>query len=1482
MGLTVTAPSAVLRTVLGTPFRVAGAVAERFTPDQLGGRRIWRAADRVHIGVPAVARERNSAFVADLEDQLSRHRAVGWVAVNGPLHTVVVGCDEQAPVDELVGIVESVERAHELAGADVSTHPGIDGAVSRAATALAADLVGISFAGVGRLLRATPLPVELTAAVSFLDTQPVLRGTVQRVLGRERAEVALAFANAAAHAISGSPTGLAVDAVQRGLQLAEARSRRACWSAAEPALTGTRAAAVAEPVTPERPQPLPPGPVERHSSQVGKLAVTGLAATTLLARSPRRGAGVAVSTIPRAAWSGREGFAATLGRLLSDRGVVVLDRDALRRLDRVDTVLVDADAVTTGQQVLGDLIPVGGGDPAELTTHAYRLFDGNADNDEFVLAPLERLDLRRRAGVRAEARLRRAGAAQVLGLARGRALRAVVGVFAEQAESADALAAAARRAGLSLAVARSPGAPAAAGADVADRVLPGGRRLVGSVRALQADGAVVLLVSRQSRALAAADVGVGVDAPDGRPPWGAHLLVGRDLDAAARVVAASGVARAVSHRGVQLARGGTVLGAAMAAGGRAPRLSRRSLLAVTAASAASLGQGVWAATEVGRRPVSPPVSRTPWHAMPADVVLRRLDVSTEAGLDPGEVRRRSRDEQTRSERLSIVRAFMGELANPLTPILAGGAALSAAIGAVTDATIVVGVSALSALVGAVQRVATDRAVGGLLDQSAVTARVLRAGAEHRLRADELVAGDVLLLDADDVVPADCRLVDARAMEVDESSLTGESLPVRKSVAPVIAGSVADRHCMLYEGTTVVTGHGRAVVVATGSATEVGRSLAAARGAAPVAGVEARLAKITRTTLPIALGSAAGVVAAGLVRGRPARDTLGAGVGLAVASVPEGLPFLVSAAQLAAARRLSTQGALVRNPRSIEALGRVDVLCFDKTGTLTEGRLELAAVSGGVEAKPLTASGRRHRAVVAAALRASPQPRKGRKLAHLTDRAVVAAAERSGIDRNDGQQSWRRLAALAFEPARAYHATLATVGESALLSVKGAPEVVIDRCGVDDRGRKRLLTESARLAAQGYRVLAVAERQLPGRPQLTDEAVTGLGFVGFLAFADPVRTAAAPSVRDLRDAGVQVLMITGDHPSTAQSIAEELDIVNGGRVVTGTDLDALDDDGLDALLPEVAVVARGTPAHKVRVVQAFQRLGRTVAMTGDGANDAPAIRLADVGIALGRRGTPAAHAAADLVVSDDRLETILAALVEGRAMWASVREAIGILVGGNLGEIAFTLFGAGLTGQSPLTARQLLLVNLLTDLAPALAVALRAPAPATADTLRAEGPEASLADALTQDIVARGAATTLGASSAWLAARLTGRAARARTVGLVALVGTQLGQTLVVGRHSRSVVAASVLSAGALAGVVQTPGVSQFFGCTPIGPVGWLIAGGAAAGATAGSLLLPSAVARVMPRLDGDAALPATISRLVRHGGVLLTARPSPAATVATG
>jgi calcium-translocating P-type ATPase len=701
-----------------------------------------------------------------------------------------------------------------------------------------------------------------------------------------------------------------------------------------------------------------------------------------------------------------------------------------------------------------------------------------------------------------------------------------------------------------------------------------------------------------------------------------------------------------------------------------------------------------------------------------------------------------------------------------------------------------------------------------------------------------VPGDIIEVGAGDLVPADCRLLEASGLEVDESSLTGESLPVSKRPEPTSADMVAERTSMLYDTTAIAAGSAVAVVTEVGDSTEARRAIAAGARAPHGVGVEARLEQLTRITAPLAAASGLAVVAAGLMRKRRARELISAGVSLTVAAVPEGLPLIATMAQLAAAGRLSSHRALVRNPRAVEALGRINVLCADKTGTLTEGRIQLRSISDGARSQTLDHLDDVHRAILSAALRASPSSSNGDPLRHLTDRALVEGADAIAVASDDGLNGWRRLDELPFEPSRGFHAGLGRHTGGQVLSVKGAPEVLLPRCvrrrvegrevALGEQDRAALLEESTRLAGAGYRVLAVAEAEQQGDETVEGEDVQELAFRGFVAFADPVRETARAAVDDLRAAGVEVVMITGDHPGTARAIAAELGLGDEPRTVTGPELDRLDDADLDALIGEVAVFARVTPMQKVRIVGAMQRTGKVVAMTGDGANDAPAIRLADVGIALGDRSTPAARAAADLVVTDGRIETIVQAALEGRALWASVRDAVSVLVGGNLGEISFTLLGGLLTGRSPLNARQLLLVNLVTDTFPALAIALRPPAHKSPQQLRREGPEASLGQPLTHDLAWRAAITAGTASAAWLAARATGSRARADTVGMLTLTGTQLAQTLVLGGRNAPVLVASLGSLALTLAAVQTPGVSHFFGCRPLGPLGLLCASTATA------------------------------------------------------
>ena len=1446
---------------------------------------------RAHIEVKGIHRAENGFVARCLEALLVDVDGVSWAKVNAVAGRVVVAFDDDSVgVDALVDVIEGVEDAHDLSQErfphDRPDHPADHEPIQRQMYAICSDVAGIgvglagrvAFGQFGRLARRSPLVGEVASLLSLVESTPSLRRALEGGVGRAAADLGLAVGNAVAQGLSAGPLGLVVDIAHRALLVDELRSRRDLWASWEPRIYGHgsqehRQASLVDPgVT--RPVPLPGGPVETYSNAAAAAALAGAAATLAVTRDPHLAVAATATATPKAAKLGREGFAARLDRDLARSGVLVLNAEVIRRLDRVDAVVLDTRLLTTGRLVVGSVwVPrrhVADVEDAMLAAHTLlngavppipRARAGDcaaappAQRDLWALGPLPR----HQAGeVRDAARELRARGDRVLALFRDGELVGLVSVEPELEPLAAPLIATARSVGLVTAA-----GPAGLGRRKAvDRVVAGGTRMAGSVRELQAEGRVVALVTAsEHEALVAADLGIGVASGPGQP-WGADLISGRDLADACRILQAVPAARAVSKRATTFAAYGSGAGAVLAMAGPRSGAAARSLLAVNGAALAALASGTWSAITLARTPPPPRAETTDWHALHADDVLAKL-ASNSAGLGAEEARRRQAAAPRGEEPAEpgLVRASLEELANPLTPTLASGAGLAAAAGSLTDAALIGTFMTANALVSGMQRVSVTRALRRLIDESAVRVRLRRAGREELSRADQLVPGDVIGVQAGDAVPADCRILAARGLEVDESSLTGESMLVSKGASPTGAVNVAERRSMLYAGTAVAAGEATAVVVAVGQATELGRTAqAAGSGERRPGGVQARLRKLTRVTVPVTLGAGAALIGGGLLHGKSLRDTLGTGVSLAVAAVPEGLPIVATAAQYSAARRLSRRNALVRNPSTIEALGRVDVLCFDKTGTLTQGRIGLHRIWTGVgpnsasAGQPLTALRQDARLALAAGLRATPEHRRGEALAHATDRAVAEGGRRAGVGVELGAAGWRLVGELPFEPSRGYHAVLGRTATGQLLCVKGAPETVLPLCShrrvggtaaeLDPRARLAIARTADRLATSGYRVLAVAERAASGRRDLREDRISRLCFAGLLALTDPVRDTAAEAIRGLRAAGVGVLMLTGDHPSTASAIASELGLGDGAGVVTGSQLDRLTDSDLDKLVTRAAVFARVSPEHKVKIVAALRRTGKVVAVTGDGANDAPAIRLADVGVALGLRGTNAAKEAADVVVNDDRIETIIDAIVEGRAMWSSVKDAIALLLGGNLGEIAFTL-GTGLltSGGSALNARQLLLVNVFTDLVPSLALAVREPEDATPDRLLTEGPEASLGSALDRDILIRGGVTAAAGAAAWAGGRLTGfNPRRASTTALVGLVGAQLGQTLVTGRRSPLVIAASVGSAAALAAVIQTPIVSHFFGCTPLGPVGWGIGLGSAAAA---SLAAPLA-ARLLP------------------------------------
>ncbi|TLS46261.1 cation-translocating P-type ATPase [Streptomyces montanus] len=1488
-------------------------------------RRVWQVVDGVQIEARHLGRPGTTEAARALENRLGDVPGVVRAEVNGTLGCVFVACapsrTDLAPVLRLIAEAEAETEAETGAAAGQTAREKSPGRARGGATAdrvpravgyrggpeaqvvaalqAAGSVAAFGVAVAGRIARVRPLSPLVPALVQLTEATPRLREAAARAVGPAVAEVGWATANLIVSTLTFRPISPIVSGALGAARYGEAKARRQAWQDWSRRLAGSEGA-YRHDATPVRARPVPlrPGPADRYANVAVPAAVAGYGLAGAVTRSHDRAVALLIAGIPRGPWAGREAFAATVGKAASRWGGLVLRPEALRRLDRIDTVVLDGRLLATGTWTVGTLVPVAppeeppGGPADERTPETTSAAGQDVDLDEIHAVVHELTDLIGRGdpslpreqgewelrpladGRDAQAELpgrtaavatewAEQGARVLLVVRRGRPV-AVAGLVPQLRPLAEHLVQAADACGRVVLVGGPPGLHRRFGLDEAEPT--GGTRTVAVVRSLQREGRGVAVVAAGARrALAQADLGIGVTHGARRVRWDADVTGAPDV--AHLLLTALPEARALGRRCVRMEAGCALLGATVALAVRRRGAWARARLVTDGVTIAAIGAGLWAGRALYQRPPPAAADRTPWHAMTVRQVMARLSTSRR-GLDETEAvrRRRLAGHDRAPVAVTLIGRVAEELANPLTPILAVGGGISALLGSVLDAVLIGGVLGVNALVGGAQRVGADRAAENLVEAASARIRLRRAGRPGTAEtpAERLVTGDVIELRAGDTVPADCRVIEATGLEADEANLTGESQLVSKTPAPTAAAAVADRHSMLYEGTAVAAGSALAVVVATGTATEAGRAAQAAPAeAAPESGVEHRLNALGRWFLPLSIASGVVLFLTEVTRRRPLGAALGSAVSLCVAAVPEGLPFVATVAELAAARRLSTRNTLVRSAPTIEALGRTDVLCFDKTGTLTEGRISLQQVSDGIERRPLDALTSRLRRVVATAALAGP-PGPVSTLTHPTDRAIALGAEQAGVvpEATDG---WERLAELPFEPGRGYHAVLGRADGRRRLVVKGAPEVVLARCvRVRQNDTTAPFTEGLREAIdrdidwharRGLRVLAIAERDRKDRdagpPSLDDADVEGLCLLGLIGLADPIRPTAAESVARLAAAGVRIVMLTGDHPSTAAAIAGELRPDQEPRLMTGPELDALDDAELARRLPEISVFARVTPAHKVRIVTVLRAAGRVVAVTGDGANDAPAIRIADVGIAIGSRATPAARTAADVVVTDDRIETIVDAIVEGRAMWASVRKALGILLGGNLGEIAFVLATTLLTGRSALNARQLLLVNLLTDMLPAMAIAARPPA-GRAGKLLAEGPEASLGTALTRHMRLRATITALAASGAWIAARVTGTRAHADTVALVALVASQLLQTLMDAGRDPVVLVAALGSLAALALVVAVPFLSVFFGSRPLGPAGWAIGLTAAAASVLLSAVWQSLTAHSGPAQPGRA------------------------------
>lgn len=1394
--------------------------------EMVGGapaRRCWRGTDRCWIEVRGLqgddGRRIGSAVMRALRDRPGVHRAY----LNYPLSRVVIELDGTDPEGtDLARLCAVVADAESGAPAPTSRSrptdlPGDGILLALKGIAAAVSGVGIGAAAVGRTLMLPKLPAGVMAVVSAIDYQPKIRAVLEDRLGPQGADAVLSVGAATVYALTQAPAAVTVEFVRHLSQLAEAAAAANAWQELEPRLAADAECDTVTSASP-RPRALPDGVVERYAERCGRAQAMAAASVGALTRDAGAAATAAVVTAPKAARNSREAFASTLGRGLADRrDVVQLRPAALRLLDRVDAVVVDPRVLSIDELRVGQFRDVAQADRAAVWQWAQdRLRDGRLSAGWHRVPP----DL--------------VGAATNGSATNGKS-RGQVLVRNRHDPRAHAMLAEIRRAGaqaVSLDLDQLGDLRSSfdelyeAGADLDSA-------LTGVVETLQRDGRTVAVLSVEAaRALCAADLAVGVMRDRGGIPWQADVLA-VDLAAVWRLLHAIPAARRASERGVELATGGTLLGALL----MVPGVRGRGPGPVTAGAAVGLANGFWLARRalLDGEPKAEPVED--WHAMSADQVLSHLtetdgavdgSVPTDSGEGPsgGTVLPRQVAE--------LLNALRAELSDPLTPVLAVGSAASAMLGSPVDAILVGSVLTGNAILAATQQVRAERLLRKLLAVQDPPARRF-LGTRDRddgdgyesVPATGLRPGDIIEVRPGEVVPADARIIEALDAEADEASLTGESLPVPKQVEPAPGAVLAERHCMLYATTTLVAGTVVAVVTEVGAATQARRATDIGQGTGPAVGLQAQLRDLTNRALPFSMAGGALVSGLGLLRRLPLRSAVASGVAVAVAAVPEGLPLVATLAQQASARRLTRAGALVRSPRSVEALGRVDVVCFDKTGTLSENRLRVSQVHpvGGQASE---------QEVLDYAARATP-PKNGEQYEHATDAAVAEAASTTQPPNGSGTY-------LPFRSGRKFSAAL--LGDE--LAIKGAPEVVLAACADLDPAVERTVDEMAR---DGLRVLAVARRPLTaaqaGRGRSDADKLAklcghDLQFVGLLGLSDTPRAEAAQVLESLRDHEIGVRLITGDHPVTAKAIAAELGLpVGAEQVISGEEWVAMPRRSQEKAVRERRVFARMSPEHKVQIVQTLERTGLVCAMVGDGANDAAAIRAATVGIGVAARGSDPARSSADVLLLDGRIGALIDALDEGHQLWRRVQAAVAVLLGGNAGEVVFSIVGSALTGRSPLNTRQLLLVNMMTDALPAAALAV---SPTRTATGAGHGPDQA---ELWRTVAIRGAATAGAATGAWVTAGFPLAPRRASTLALVALVSTQLAQTL-IDSHSPLVVGTAAGSLVCLGALISTPGVSQMLGCTPLDPLGWAHALAAASVATGVAAVAPRLLLRFAP------------------------------------
>lgn len=861
------------------------------------------------------------------------------------------------------------------------------------------------------------------------------------------------------------------------------------------------------------------------------------------------------------------------------------------------------------------------------------------------------------------------------------------------------------------------------------------------------------------------------------------------------------------------------------------------------------------------------------HAEAPEAIASRLKTDLALGLSADEAARRLQEYGPNELEVgggpNPLKIFARQFTNILVVVLIAASGVSMLIGELLDAVVIMAIVFINAILGFVQEYRAEQAVEALRKMASPTATVVRDGRQVEIPATEVVPGDVLVLSTGDKVAADARIIDALNLQTDEALLTGESLPVTKQASACAADvPLADRTSMVFMGTHVTQGRGRAIVTATGMATEMGQiARQVQESGATHTSLERKLHVLAQWLLAVVSGLCVIVFFVGwLWRGQEALELFMTMVSLAVAAIPEGLPAVVTLALATSVRRMAARHAIVKRLSAAESLGSTTVICSDKTGTMTANEMAVIRVYAGntsyeVESDGYAPHGAVRRDGEQVATDSIPTLQMLARVGALcndatlvyqddwtitgdpTEAALLPLARKLGIDDERVRDEFPRIQEIAFDSDRKRMTTLHRADGRVFVATKGAPEMVVERCSrilCDDGVRtlsaedlERISDAASNMADDALRVLALAFREIEDGTFAAideDDVEQDLVFVGLVGMIDPPRPEVAAAIAECHRAGVQVKMVTGDHRATATAIARQLGLIDGGRVVDGRELAEMSDEDLVKQVEDIAVFARMAPEHKVRILEALQRRGHIVGMTGDGINDAPALKRADIGVAMAKKGTDVTREVADIVLADDNFASIVAAVREGRIVYDNIRKFTRLLLSTNFGELLIISFAVLAGWPLPLLPLQILWVNLITDGLPALALSVTRGESDVMDRPPRPPGENMLADMIPYLAVVAvlGAAGALGAF--WWELFANGELTFARTVCLTQLVMFELFVVFncqsdrrsfrQIGFANPQLFAAVVLSLALQIAVIYVPTLREAFHLGALGAKDW--------------------------------------------------------------